>query len=94
MNPRVCAAPELGERLFTAEKTSSALDKESNYKRAAAVSSGSHLRIGLLSPRGLNDATRTSVNLEAVAVTPSAGLAPSKRTLQYYGGWRGQTVRV
>lgn len=77
-----------------AEKTSSALDKESNYKCAAAVSSGSHLRIGLLSLQGLNDARRTSVNLEALAVTPSAGLAPSECTLQCYGGWRRQTVRV
>lgn len=73
--------------MFMAEKTSPVLDKESNYKRAAAVSRGSHLRIGLLSLQGLNDARRTSVNLEARAVTPSAGLAPPEHTLQDCGGF-------
>lgn len=57
--------------MFTAGRTSPLLKKEPNYKHAAAVSSCSNLRTGLLSLRGLNDARRTSGNLQGPAVTPS-----------------------
>lgn len=91
MNPQVCAGPEPARvSVFTAAKTSSLLKKERNYKHAAAVSSGSNLRTGPLSLRGLNDARRTSGNLEgARRNTLSAGLTPSKFKLQYGGIMEG-----
>lgn len=71
MNPRVCAGTGACRvSALTAWKTSSLPKKERNYERAAAVSSGSDSRTGLLSLRGLNDAGRTSSNLEGLIVTP------------------------
>ncbi len=65
------------------------LRTERNYKHADAVSSGSIFRTGLLSLQGRNDAGRTSGNLEGLANTLSAGLAPSKFKLQYAGIMEG-----
>lgn len=74
---------------FTVKKMSPRPKKERNYKHAAAVSSGSTLRTGLLSLRALNDIRRTSGNLEGLAVTPSVWVChPPNLNDSAEGLWR------
>lgn len=86
----LCGTRAGRESVFTAEETSSPLEKERHYKHATAVSSGSDLRTGLLSLQGLNDAGRTSGNLEGPAATPSErGWHPPNLNGSMEGLWRG-----